>query len=293
MKLAVLKGVLRALSAIPLPVLYYLAIPLGCLVRILPWRKKRIIRINLGLCFPELSPAQRERLLRKNLVEMMRLAFESGAVWNWRPSKLDRYIREIDGLDRLEAARAGGRGVILVSAHLTNWELLQLAGGNRFGMISLYTPPGDERYDAALRRNRERAGGALVPAGGDGLRRIFESLRTGGIVGILADQQPRRGQGLFAPFFGQPALTMTLVQRLARRTQAAVFFAECRRLPAGRGWTIHVEPGDPALSGSDPASACAALNRHLEAQIRRAPESYLWLYKRFDLQPEGLASPYR
>jgi KDO2-lipid IV(A) lauroyltransferase len=119
------------------------------------------------------------------------------------------------------------------------------------------------------------------------------------VVGILPDQQPKQGDGEFAPFFGVPALTMTLLGRLAHRTGAAVVFAYCERIDSGRdgapGFALRIEAAPEAVADADPVVAVAALNQALERIARRDPSQYQWTYKRYTLRPSGNGydNPYR
>ena len=292
MKLLLARALIRLSSLLPIPAVYYLAVPLGWLGMLVPWRKRRIIRRNLELCFPDLSAAQRRAMERANLTEMLRLALESGAVWYWDGAKLKRHVRTVEGWPHVEDALAAGRGVLFLGAHLGNWELVSLYGSMRMPVAYLYQPPRDPAVDRALKENRGRFGGEFIASGTPAMRTILRQLRRGGAVGLLCDQQPRRGEGVFAPFFGQPALTMTLVNRITRQTGCAVIFGHCLRLDRGRGWKIVIQPAGSRIAAAESVEACTELNRMVEKGVRLAPEQYLWMYKRFDLQPAGRANPY-
>jgi KDO2-lipid IV(A) lauroyltransferase len=120
-----------------------------------------------------------------------------------------------------------------------------------------------------------------VRASGAGVRALYRRLESGGTVGILPDQRPKQGDGVMAPFFGVPALTMVLLSRLARSTGAAVLFAFAERLPRGAGYRIHVLEAPPRIDDADLDVACAALNRGVEQCVELAFEQYQWTYKRF------------
>ena len=133
-----------------------------------------------------------------------------------------------------------------------------------------------------------------VRAEGIGIRQLFKRLQSGGVVGILPDQQPKQGDGVWAPFFGVPALTMTLIGRLAERTGAQVLYAWCERQGDGPRFMLHVEAAPPGIASSDAVTSASALNAGIEALVRRAPAQYQWTYKRWSQQPEGspLGNPY-
>ncbi len=285
-------SLIRLLSWLPLPLLYHLAPLPAAILYWLPWRKHRVIRANLEIAFPELDPSERAQLHRAHLVEMMRLVLESGAIWHWPAAKLERHIQVMHGWDQVEAAQAAGRGVLLIGGHFGNWELSALLVSLRAPFSGLYKPPRSSRVDAALTRSRARFGARLIATGSPAMRIMLRELNQGGIVGLLMDQLPRQGEGVHAPFFGQPALSMRLVQRLAQRTGCATILTTCIRLPGGRGWSLRFETLPDTISGSDAVASATAMNRPLEQHIRSHPAQYLWLYKRFALPPEGVADPY-
>jgi KDO2-lipid IV(A) lauroyltransferase len=284
---------IRLLSWLPLRLLYWVALVPAGMLYYLPWRKHRVIRTNLTIAFPKWSEREQKRVHWHNLVALSRLLLESGAVWRWSAKRLKKAVREVHGLDHLERARNAGRGVLIIGAHHGNWEINALHVGFQGPFSGLYKPPRDRRADRALTASRTRFGNRLIAAGSPAMRHMLRELKAGGTVGLLFDQQPRAGEGVFAPFFGRPALTMTLVNRLARRTGCAVIFSDCQRLPGGRGWRLEYRPVDAAVADPDSVVAATALNRALEEQIRRQPEQYLWMYKRFSLQPEGWPDPYQ
>ncbi|NEZ04474.1 lysophospholipid acyltransferase family protein [Wenzhouxiangella sp. XN201] len=291
MKVRIILALLRLLSWMPLRLLHGLAVPLAWLARWTPWRGHDVARTNLALCFPDLSSSERERLYRQHLREMMRLVLESGAIWYWPGDRLQRHVRQVDGWEAVVRAANNGRGVLLVGAHFGNWEIMPLWVSLQREFTALYKAPRQAEYDRQITRSRERFGAQLVASGSPAMRRLLAGLRRGELIGLLADQQPKQGEGVFVDFFGQPALTMTLVNRLARRTGCAVLFASAERLP-GRGWHMRFEPAPAAIADEDPALAMAAMHAWLEAEVQRNPAQYLWNYKRFSRQPDDQPSPY-
>lgn len=285
-------ALLRLLSWVPLRVLHALAVPAGVVMRRLPWRGHAIVRTNLELCFPELDADERESLYRRHLVETMKLAMESGAVSCWSARKLERHVRSVSGWEQAVRSIDGKRGVILVGAHFGNWEVLPLWLSIRRPLTALYKAPKQPELDRLITTTRSRFGSRMIASGSPSMRRMLAALRNGEMIGLLADQQPKQGEGLFIDLFGQPALTGTLIHRLARRTGAEVIFISAERLAKGRGWTLRLQPAGEAMAGEDPKRALRAMHAWLEAEIRRAPAQYLWSYKRFGIRPDGQASPY-
>jgi Kdo2-lipid IVA lauroyltransferase/acyltransferase len=286
MMLKLAHALIWLIGFLPLRWLHGLAIPLGWLLYWLPWNKHRVIRINLGLCFPELGERERRQLHRRHLVELFRLILEAGAIWHWSAERIEAHV-ELDGWEQVAAAADAGRGVMLVSAHLGNWELLNLYLSMHLPVATLYRAPGSPELDRFITQPRERFGGRMIAGGSPSLRHLLGQLKAGKATALAADIQPKRGDGVYVPLFGHPALTMTLVNKLAARTGCAVFLSWAERRPAGRGWTLHFDPAEPSVAETDAEAALGSINQWLERAIQTAPEQYLWLYKRFSRQPDG------
>ncbi|GAB3102547.1 lauroyl acyltransferase [Lysobacter terrae] len=266
-------------------------------------REARVARRNLELIDPGMLPAQREELHQRIVRTTARQALETLRLWTRPHAEGLALIREQHGVELFDDAIRAGRGVIVAAPHYGNWELLNQWLAAHTPLAILYAPPESPIGDAFLRRVRADDANAQrvtqVRAEGPGVRQLFKILKDGGVVGILPDQQPKQGDGEFAPFFGVPALTMTLLGRLAHRTGAAVVFAYCERIDGGRdgrpAFALHIEPAAAAAADADPIVAVAALNEGLERIARRDPSQYQWTYKRYTLRPPGSGedNPYR
>jgi KDO2-lipid IV(A) lauroyltransferase len=285
-------ALLRLLSWMPLRLLHGLAVPLSWILRVMPWRGHAVVRKNLELCFPELDEDARNKLYRRHLVESMRLVLESGAMSYWPAERFERHVPVVKGWEATRELIDGKRGVIIVGAHFGNWEVLPLWLSIHRPLTALYKAPKKPELDRLITTTRSRFGSRMIRSGSPSMRRLLAALRNGEMIGLLADQQPKQGEGVFVDFFGQPALTMTLVNRLARRTGAAVVFISAERLEKGTGWALRLRPADEGIAGDDPKAALTIMHDWLENEIRRDPAQYLWSYKRFSLQPEGRPSPY-
>jgi KDO2-lipid IV(A) lauroyltransferase len=279
--------ILRALGVLPLPALYRLG---GGLGRILWWRRyarERVhTEVNMGFVRPDLDPAARSRLVRACLIETGRSVTEMAAVWGRGAHHAVKLVRRIEGLERFEAARKSGRGLIIASPHLGCWELLNYWLCLRTPIAILYAPPRGAAWEALVVRARGALAPELVRAEGSGVRALYRRLAAGGVVGVLPDQQPKRGEGQFAPFFGVEANTMVLLPRIAQRTNAVVLFAFVERLRRGAGFGIHFLPAPEGIGDPDLRVACTALNRGVEQCIELAFSQYQWIYKRWGQRPD-------
>jgi KDO2-lipid IV(A) lauroyltransferase len=295
---ALLYALAWTVARLPWPLLRALADGVAWLWRATNAREARVARRNLELVHTQLGAAARERLLRDILRTTARQAFETLRLWTRPATRNLRDIAEVHGEALFDAALADPRGVIVAAPHMGNWELLNQWLAAKTPLAVLYRPPDSAVGEAFLRRVRANAGAGVeqVRAEAAGVRTLLKRLQQGGVVGILPDQQPKAGEGEFAPFFGKPALTMTLLGRLASRSGAQVLLAWCERLPgsAPPRFALHIAPAPDGIDAADPARAVHALNQAVEAIARRDPAQYQWTYKRYTLRPPGSgeANPY-
>ncbi len=287
MRGALLKLFLRFCARLPLRGAQGVGATLGRLLTLIPNRARAVTRRNLDACLPELPARERRRLADRSLVETGMTATEMGALWYWPRARALALVNGDRGREAVDAALAQGRGVVLASPHLGNWEMTGLYCSSLYTMTSLYRPPRIRELDEFMQQARERAGARLVPANAAGVRALYRALEQGEVVGILPDQEPGRGGGIFADFFGIPAYTMTLIGRLVKRTGAPVFFTWAERLPDGRGFHVHYAPVPNIDGEASIEDITAAINASAEACIRTIPSQYQWSYKRFNTRPDG------
>ncbi|NIM70892.1 MAG: lipid A biosynthesis acyltransferase [Xanthomonadales bacterium] len=266
--------------------------PIAGLIWLVSARLRTATLINLALAYPELTQRERTRLGRESLRHYVLNIVEVGAFWYWPLERLDALVDPPAGRRHYEEAKASGRGIVFLAPHFGAWEAMTVWGRDYVDGAALYKPGRGATIQRKLRRKRKRFGMRLVPATRAGLRVIYQSLHEGKAVGVLPDQEPSLGQGHFAPFFGVPALTATLVPRLIRKTGCRVVFAVCMRTPGGR-FQLHFVPPEEAIHSEDLDTALAALNRGVERCIALDPAQYLWPYKRFKHRPPGEARIYR
>ena len=267
-------------------------------------RESLVALRNLELAFPQMDPAEREALRKRILLSTARQLLETLRFWTRPHPENLALIRETEGESLFDAAIAGGRGVIVAAPHHGNWELLNQWLAAKSPISILYAPPESRVGEDFLRRVRAADDDASrvtqVRAEAAGVRQLLRTLREGGVVGILPDQQPKGGDGEFASFFGMQALTMTLLSRLAARSGATVLFAWCERVPAPGAasppaFAVHVEAAPPDVASADLAIGVHALDSAIESIARRDPAQYQWTYKRFKRRPKGSgeSNPYR
>jgi KDO2-lipid IV(A) lauroyltransferase len=282
---------LKALSWIPLSVLHYLADVVGTLVYLLPTETRRVTLINLKTVFPEMSDDDRHQLAKRSIRETVKTGFELGRIWHGSTESALSLVKDVKGLEHVRAAQASGQGIIYAAPHIGSWELLGIYISSLGPLTALYKPAKIKGLNDLIISSRTKAGVQLVATDRQGIVRLTRTLQQGGATGILPDQQPKRDGGVFAPFFGKPALTMTLLPKLAARTNALVLFAYAERLSHGKGFNVVFIPADQDIYHNDPLIASAALNRSVEQVVLAAPSQYQWEYKRFRKRPEEDPTP--
>jgi KDO2-lipid IV(A) lauroyltransferase len=292
MRRILIKSLLVSCSWLPLAVCHALGSFIGWGFIIVPNRSARNTKTNIGLCFPEMTRSEQRRLVRESLVETGKAMLEASVLWMRPGRKVLQLIRQIDGLDVAMKARDAGYGLILATPHLGAWEAAGLYCGATFSMTCLYRPLRMIELEALVHDARSRLGARYVPANASGIRSISMAAGKGGTVAMLPDQEPRSGSGHFAPFFGIPAYSMTLLIRLSKTTGAPIVFTYCERLPRGRGYHLHFREAPQEINSLDTGTAVTAMNRAIEGLIRECPAQYQWSYRRFGNRPEGERSVY-
>ena len=276
----------------------------------LRWLSRRRLRTlhalgaALGWLAWALSPSYRARLhenaaragvapaaRRESVAEAGRLVMELPRLWLRAPDRpIDDPVRW-EGAEHVEAALGHAGGIMLLTPHMGCFEMAAQGYSERFGaqqpLTVLYRPARQAWLRELEEAARARPHLATAPATLAGVRQLLRALKRGETIGLLPDQVPPQGQGVWAPFFGHPAYTMTLAARLASQTGARVLLLWCERLARGSGYVVRVQPLEVALPEGDEAAA-ALMNRAMEGLIAQRPGQYLWGYHRYK-SPRGAA----
>ena len=272
-----MKILFRAIALLPLPILHAAGAALGWLSFLAsPTYRRRFLenarQAGYGLAQVRSAVAEAGKLV----VEVPRLWFGRPVALKWESDEL------------ITAAHARGHGVVFLTPHLGCFEVTAQAYAARFGRVTvLYRPARKPWLRELVATSRGRANLATAPTTLAGVRQMLKALKAGEAVGLLPDQVPPEGLGVWAPFFSRPAYTMTLSTRLALQTGATVLLAWGERLPWGRGYRLHFRnwPGEIA---HEPGAAAAQVNSAMESLIRECPQQYLWGYARYK-QPRAEA----
>jgi len=271
----------RFLSIFPLSVLHLIGAVLGRIVYLLSGSYRRRLQENLERAgfTAHLSDAVKEA--GKNILE---LPF----IWCAKP---DRVLRtaSLENWDLVQQALDAKKGVIFLTPHLGCFEIVAQSIAVRTRLTVMYRPPRKDALKPLIEGARARENLLLAPANLSGVRIMAKALKKGEAIGLLPDQVPQEGEGVWAKFFGKPAYTMTLSAKLHSMNGAPIILTYAERLPHGRGYVVRFAAFEEEL-GSDPVQQAEAINRGMEKLIARSPAQYFWSYNRYK-KPDGVSGP--
>jgi KDO2-lipid IV(A) lauroyltransferase len=277
-------SVMRAMELLPFPVQRRVGSALGRLIRRLPLAYVRIARRNIELCMPALSPQGRAELLDRHCESLGMALCETADTW-WSSDRRVHQLAEVQGLENLHAALAKGRGAIMIGGHFTTIEIATRILGTVVPLNVVYRPTKNALLSHIMFTSFSRHG---KPIAHDDIRTMIRALKKNEAVWYAPDQSYRNKGAAMVHFFGIPAATTTATSRLARISGAAVLTYFPERLPGNAGYRVVIGPALENFPGADSTYDAERFNRLLEAQIRRVPEQYLWVHRRF----KGLGADY-
>lgn len=273
----------RLLSWLPLPALHTIGALLGWLVYLASPTYRHRLKDNIARAGYAGSLSQAIAEAGKNVLE---LPF----IWCAAPSRVLRSAT-IENWDVAQAALDAQRGVVILTPHLGCFEITAQVVATKVPLTVLYRPPRKEVLKPLIEGARARANLMLAPANLGGVRMLLKALRQGGPIGLLPDQVPQNGEGVWADFFGKPAYTMTLPAKLQQMSGAPIILTYAERLPFGRGYVVRFVPFSEPL-GDTPEQQARAINAAMEKLVARCPAQYFWSYNRYKTPP-GVTTPTR
>ena len=275
-------GIAALLARLPWSLQRVLGRGIGRLLMVLFGSRRRVAARNLALCFPELDADAQAALLRRSFEELGIGLFEFARAW-WGSVEPMRGKVTVEGLEHLQAARAGGRGVIIISGHFVTLELAARLMCDHAPLAGMYRPHDGAVMEWAVLRGRLRYATAMFTR--EELRPALRHLKQGGLLWFAPDQDTRRGDSVFVPFFGRPAYSLTSTHQLARLSGAAVLgFAHVRHDDGS--YTLRLTPAVEDFPSADASADTARVMAAIETMIRAAPTQYLWIHRRFKRQPD-------
>lgn len=278
----VILGLLRLLSTLPMKPLCRLGQALGLLLYAVMPDRREIALKNLAVCFPHLEVRARKKLCRAHFESLGIAVFEFAMTWWSSDARLARMTR-IHGAEHLQKALERGDGVILLAAHFTPLELSCRVLSRQFSIDCMYRPADNPFFDALLRGGRERWAHKVIAR--DDVRGMLRSLQENDVVWYAPDQGFNGKNAVIARFFGMPAWSNPATSRLVQASGAVLLPFSFTRRSDCTGYDVVIDPPVEKFPGDDAVSDTERIHAIFEAQIRKAPEQYLWIHRRFKSLP--------
>ena len=279
------------LHFLPLSALAAIGNGIGQMLYLFGSHRRKVVNINLEWCFPDLSPAQREKLAGDHFRMLGRSILERSLLWWGSRERLERMIH-IEGTEKIRALLDAGKPVILLAPHFVGLDAGGVAVAMRFDSLSMYAEQANPVFDRLLFNGRRRFGDQMLLTRKDGIRATVKAMKSGRPFYYLPDLNARRRESIFVPFFGIPTATITGLSRLARTAGATVLTCVTRVLPGGQGYLTEIGDAWENFPTADAEADTMRMNAWIETAIRTMPEQYYWVHRRFKTRPEGESRPY-
>jgi len=284
-------GLLHIIYWLPSSVTHAAGRLIGKLAFQLSARKRNIILTNLSIAFPDIPQQEKLSLAKESAIQSGLLISEFPDVWLGSRREIEQQIVGIKSAELVTQIRKNSQPLVIIAPHIGNWEFLVQWVQLNYPMIGLYSPSKIIQVDRLIYNARKKFGCKPYSTDAKGIMQLLRGLKQGGLMMMLPDQVPRENAGIYAPFFGKPAYTMTLLHKLVIKSNAKVLFANCIRRQDKTGFDIEFETANFDTSEADVAVFNLAMNQQIEGIVRRYPTQYVWDYKRFRRQPDG-SNPY-
>ena len=278
---------LQLLALLPLRFLQTLAQALASILYLYPSSMRRITQINLQLAYPNLTEAERQRLLKSSIKSQCMTYIESVKIWGSSPEYALSLIKDVQGADIFFKALAHPCGCLAAVPHFGTWELLNAWLNQYSSPVIMYKPHKNKDIDRFMLQSRQRLKSILVPTNELGVKAVFKHVKNGGFSIILPDHVPKESGGIYSPFFGQRALSSTLLSKIAAKTQCVIIGLSCIRRADLSGFDLVITELSADITSKDLQLSVDTLNQEVEWMISMAPEQYSWAYKRFRRAESG------
>lgn len=285
-------GLLRLLTFLPHRICIILGRITGKLLYLFNSKRRTIASINIALCFPDLTESQRKNLVRQHFDSLGRSLFETAIAW-WKSDRALAHRFSVSGKEHLDKALAQGKGVILLSAHFNSLELglrfLVSFGG--YKIYPVYQDHSNPVMENIISRSRRDHAADMISF--KNTRAMIKHLKQGHIIWYAPDQGYRGSYSAIVPFFGIPAASNTATSRLAKISNAAVIPCFFQQMPGGNDYQVKLLPALENFPTDDPVADTLHYHQILEEDIRKAPEQYLWIHRRFKGRPSEYPDVYQ
>ena len=282
-------GVLRLLGALPFKAGLWVGSAIGSLLFVLVAKRRKVTKVNVELCFPELTESE-QKILVRNIFRANGIGFVEAAWAYWGDPKIFKDRLSYVGFEKIGQALAQGRGLILLGGHFSSLDL----GGRLYNMKGLsmdciYRRHNNPLLEYMIRKQRK---GFATPIERKSFRQVMRSLKNNHCVWYAPDQDFGDTGAVFVPFFGQTAATIVATTKLVRLNQSPILMYSHRRNKDDSGYTLEISEV-PNFPSGDETQDALIMNQTIEREVRKAPEQYMWVHRRFKTQPDGRQKLYK
>jgi KDO2-lipid IV(A) lauroyltransferase len=276
-------------AQLPYAVLIFIGKGFGLLIKKLLASRKKVVRTNLKLCFPTLSDEKTTSLVNKHFIELGLMVTQTLKAFLGSTKKIEENA-VINGAEHIETCLANQQGVLLVAGHFTALDMGGKILCNKYPIAGMYREHKHPLTEYIVTKSRLKYARKMYKR--DELRPIIKHLKAGGILWYAPDQDYRRGQSVFVPFFNTPAATITATHQMARLSKCTVLFFHVQRHKKSPYYTLTISKPMEDFPTKDPVDDTARVNLGIEEMVKKNPEEYLWVHKRFKTTQKGKKNPY-
>jgi KDO2-lipid IV(A) lauroyltransferase len=285
-------GFMRSLAHVPFPLVRGFGAVLGRLLHGVALSRRRVVDVNLALCFPDKSPAERRRMARETFVYVAQSWLDRSWLWHAPEEVVARHLKVVGAAAEIDEIANGQEPMILFAPHFYGLDAAATALTMHTARPSttIYTTQRDPMVDQWISEGRKRFGNVITLNRVDGIKPILAGLRKGGLLYLLPDMDFGRDQTVFVPFYGVQAATVPSLSRFARLGRAKVVPVVAKLTPDG--YEIEVLPAWQDFPSDDAVADTALMNQRLQGYIDSMPSQYYWVHRRFKTRPDGEATVY-
>ncbi|MCF6319067.1 MAG: LpxL/LpxP family Kdo(2)-lipid IV(A) lauroyl/palmitoleoyl acyltransferase [Proteobacteria bacterium] len=277
-------GLIWLIAQLPYQLIILLGKGLGKLLLLILKSRKKVVAINLDICFPELSPLEKQSLVKKHFAELGIMLTQTIKAFLGTTKNIEKNAL-IKGSEHIEACLENNQGILLVAGHFTALDMGGKILCDKYSIAGMYREHKHPLTEYIVTKSRLNYANKMFKR--DELRPIIKHLKAGGILWYAPDQDYRRGQSVFVPFFGKQASTITATHQMARLSKCKVLFFHVQRNQKPPYYTLTLSPAMENFPSKDPVADTARVNQGVEEMVNKNPAEYLWVHKRFKTRPEG------
>ncbi len=277
------------IAQLPYQILIVFGKGLGGFVKLVLKSRRNVVAINLSICFPELNPSEKKQLIKQHFNELGIMFTQTIKAFLGSTKKIESNAKIIGG-EHIQECLHKNQGILLVAGHFTALDMGGKILCNKYPIAGMYRPHKHPLTEYIVTKSRLKYATKMFKR--DELRPIIKHLKSGGILWYAPDQDYRRGQSVFVPFFGKPAATITATHQMARLSKCKVLFFHVQRNQQPPHYTLTISSPMDNFPTKDSISDTALVNQGIEEMVKRNPSEYLWVHKRFKTTENGEANPY-